>query len=451
MSSTEQTKKRFPGLSLKNSVTLATVLGLALVLLIAGIVGNIMLSSEINTVMDQQLEKRAIARLALLDHKDDGRISVSLLDDTQLDGKTWVFIDGQPLLESDASDSVEASVKQLSRSRRTVYRTVGDGDARLIATPVTDSRGTRRGTMVVAISRAAYHSSERVARLAALLLGFFALLAAAVAVRWSTGRALRPVDEMTAKVARWSDESRGERFDLGEPYDEITQLAATLDGLLERVDEALLRERRLTVEIAHELRSPLAGIRAGAELLRADASGTVRDQTDQIIASADRATRAIATLLSTHAHGDGPTPWCEPHQVLADLIKVSEPAAAERGVTVELEPASSQFEVRVAPDVLAQTLSPLLENMVLHARSLVRPSVRVEGPQLIVHIQDDGAGFGGLDLDEIFETGISAAGSTGLGLPLSRRLAETFGGELRAVRTEVGGAFELIIPGVRVS
>ena len=73
---------------------------------------------------------------------------------------------------------------------------------------------------------------------------------------------------MTEDAASWSEHDLDRRFDLGEPYDELTRLAATLDGLLERIAASLRHEQRFTAELSHELRTPLARIerrgRAGA-------------------------------------------------------------------------------------------------------------------------------------------------------------------------------------------
>ena len=64
----------------------------------------------------------------------------------------------------------------------------------------------------------------------------------------------------------WSEHDPGRRFAAGEPYDEISQLAAMLDGLLDRLAASLRREQRFSAEMSHELRTPLAKIRAEGEL-----------------------------------------------------------------------------------------------------------------------------------------------------------------------------------------
>jgi signal transduction histidine kinase len=87
-----------------------------------------------------------------------------------------------------------------------------------------------------------------------------------VITRWILGKALLPVSRMTENASKWSDSDIDRRFDLGEPYDELTRLGATLDALLDRLASSLRHEQRLTAELSHELRTPLARIAAEAEL-----------------------------------------------------------------------------------------------------------------------------------------------------------------------------------------
>ena len=72
--------------------------------------------------------------------------------------------------------------------------------------------------------------------------------------------------DFNARAEKFLSEHLGGRFEQGAPRDELTALAATLDGLLGRIEAALRHEQRFSAEMAHELRTPLAGVRAEAEL-----------------------------------------------------------------------------------------------------------------------------------------------------------------------------------------
>jgi signal transduction histidine kinase len=83
---------------------------------------------------------------------------------------------------------------------------------------------------------------------------------------WLLGASLRPVVRMTRQAAAWSEQDLDHRFALGPPHDEPTELAATLDGLLDRLAASLRRERRFSAELLHELRTPLFHVLAETEL-----------------------------------------------------------------------------------------------------------------------------------------------------------------------------------------
>src|SRR5207244_1729862 len=77
-----------------------------------------------------------------------------------------------------------------------------------------------------------------------------------IAARWLLAASLRPVVRMTRQAADWSEHDLDHRFALGTPHDELTELAATLDGLLDRLAASLRHQRRFSAELPHELRAP---------------------------------------------------------------------------------------------------------------------------------------------------------------------------------------------------
>src|SRR5439155_26015788 len=105
--------------------------------------------------------------------------------------------------------------------------------------------------------------------------------------------ALRPVARMTEQAASWSEHELDRRFELGQPHDELTQLGATLDGLLDRLAASLRRERRFSAEVSHELRTPLARLIAEAELALRRERSTVeyRAALEFILGSAQQVAR----------------------------------------------------------------------------------------------------------------------------------------------------------------
>src|SRR5437763_1333463 len=92
------------------------------------------------------------------------------------------------------------------------------------------------------------------------------LILVLVIARWLLGASLRPVVRMTRQAAEWSEHDLDHRFALGPPHDELTELSATLDGLLDRLAASLRHERRFSAELSHELRTPLTRVLAESEL-----------------------------------------------------------------------------------------------------------------------------------------------------------------------------------------
>ena len=107
-------------------------------------------------------------------------------------------------------------------------------DLRLFAVPVTQG-ATRAGTVVSAISLEPYEHSASKALTGSLIYAGVAFLLVLIATRVIVNRALRPVARMTAEAADWSEHALDHRFNVGEPRDELTQLAATFDDMLARI------------------------------------------------------------------------------------------------------------------------------------------------------------------------------------------------------------------------
>ena len=100
-----------------------------------------------------------------------------------------------------------------------------------------------------------------------------ATVAIATGAAWMAAtRSLRQVQAMADLADDWREHDVGRRFDPGEGGDEIAHLGRTLDQMLDRIVDSLSAERRLTDEIAHELRTPLAVVLAEADLARQHAT-----------------------------------------------------------------------------------------------------------------------------------------------------------------------------------
>ncbi len=323
--------------------------------------------------------------------------------------------------------------------------------------PIHARNGTQIGTLVTSISLEPYERTEQRALLITILFAVLVVTAMSAATWIVVGRALRPVAQMTTDVANWSAHDLDRRFRVGEPVDELTQLASTFDDLLDRVAAVLRHEKRFSAEISHELRTPLAALAAEAELaLRRERSGSeYRDALTQISRKARELTDILETLLLTAredaSQQDARTDLREP--IEAAVASVSE--LAERcDVSVRLDPPESPVVSAVEAPTVRRLLGPVLENACAYAAKVVTVGLKQQGSEAVVTVTDDGQGIAAEEAEAIFEPGTrgdasrneSAPDGTGLGLSLARRLAQALGGDVTSVASTRGARIEIRLP-----
>jgi signal transduction histidine kinase len=410
------------------------------------VIGNVLLRSGVRAQATSVLRGRAEAQLAALRVTADG-VSVSETpNDEALDRRAWVF-DGTRTLERPAgiSPALDRAAVALAGVSRTRERD-GPSDLRLRATPVVDpATGNRVGAVVVGYSMAALEHLQHEVLLGSLVFAALVLLAGGLAVHGALNGALRPVAQMTAHAEDWGARDLDRRFGLGPPRDELTGLAATLDGLLARIAASRRHEQHFASEVAHELRTPIAGLRGRAELaLQARGAGTEQEREDAlraVIADTARLDQAIDTLLAVARRELDPSSGAvDLAELVSDLddveVRIRRPLASAAG----------------EPEVVRRALAPLVDNARRHARSAVVVEVAGDDSHVRVTVRDDGPGLDPALAERAFEPGVrgvpEAGDGAGLGLPLARRLARSCGGNVTA-GPGPGGCFVLELPAVR--
>jgi signal transduction histidine kinase len=216
---------------------------------------------------------------------------------------------------------------------------------------------------------------------------------------------------------------------------EVRRVGTGLNHLAARIGELLAHERETVADLSHRLRTPLTALRIDTESLHdpgeraqllADVSA-VEGTVSQIIHDARRPAAA------------GDAAVCEAGRVVAERAAFWRPLAedAERLMTIDV--AAGQIPVQVSREDLATCTDILLENVFTHtpdgAGCVIRLSHRQPGGAWLV-VADDGPGFPQADPTE---RGRSSIGSTGLGLDIARRIAESSGGTLMIGRSASGG------------
>ncbi|WP_433242103.1 sensor histidine kinase [Actinomadura nitritigenes] len=286
------------------------------------------------------------------------------------------------------------------------------------------------------------------------------LLAAGVAVlagiaAWVTwrvvGRTLGPVEAIRAQLAEISATDLSRRVPEPPGEDEIAQLARTANATLDRLEAAVGRQRQFASDASHELRTPIAGLRANLE----DASMHPEDNdlpavVEQALHDTDRLESIVTDLLLLARIGTGGTVAQEP-------IDLSALAGAEIGrrtfqVKIEKELAHG-VTVRGVRMQLVRLLGNLLDNAERYADQVIAVEAVRDGGHALLTVTDDGVGIAAADRERVFErftrldTARSrGAGGTGLGLAIAREIAEAHGGTLRVEEDPRGARFALRLP-----
>jgi signal transduction histidine kinase len=432
-------------------LVVVTAVGIAIAALVLAF--NVVLARTLAHDSRDLARTRASAELALLD-TEHGRLVVPESPDQALsDTYLWVFGNGTILEQPRTGSGVLAAAHALTTGPSR-YFDVRGADLRLYAAPVI-SGGRRFGTVVTGVPLAPYQQTQRVALVASVVLGAFLLVVVALAAYWLLGAALRPVTRMTRQAAAWSEHDLDRRFALGDAQDELSELAATLDGLLDRVSASLRREQRFSAELSHELRTPLARVMAESELaLRRDRTPEeYRHALEQITRNAGQLTRTVDALLAAARYEAGlGERTADAHDVAAGAVAACADLAFESGVEFELGAPVPPIRVAVDPDLGERILQPLFDNACRFAARIVSVSIdRVDGVVRYT-VEDDGIGIAEESRERIFEPGVRSGegartnAGAGLGLALARRLARSAHGEIVAVARPGGGRFVITLP-----
>ena len=282
-----------------------------------------------------------------------------------------------------------------------------------------------------------------------LMIGVPILIVVAGAATYVfAGRALRPVEAIRARVASMSEKDLAERVPVPAARDEVGRLAETMNGMIARLEQAQKVQRRFVADASHELRSPLATIGAGLELLQdSDPStvGALRGETRRLGRLVDD------LLLLARADERG----LQPRHDEVDLDEIVE---AERGRPYEdgMRTEVRAEHVRVVGDrsQLVRVLRNLVDNAHRHARSHVLVTLGRDGDRAVLDVADDGPGVPADDRIRIFERFVRlddararADGGSGLGLAIVAEVVAAHDGQVWVDDAPGGGAlFRVRLP-----
>ena len=289
-------------------------------------------------------------------------------------------------------------------------------------------------------------------------VGIFVLLGAA-GTYWITRQGLRPVQHLAHLVREIRAESLNHRLALEGPPDEVKVLADAFDDMLERLEQAFEQQSRFVADAAHELRTPLATLRANLEVVRQDPNATLADYREmgQVLDRAlGRIERLIEDLLLL-AKGEKEMRR-EPVNlgvILTEVVDEMKPLAQAHSVTLRLEVVGELALLADAP-LLFRAVSNLIENGIRYNRpgGSVTVIAYREADDVVIQVKDTGVGISSEDIPHIFErfyrvdrSRARHRGGAGLGLSITARIVQLHGGRIQVESVPgAGSAFTIWLP-----
>jgi heavy metal sensor kinase len=449
--------------SVRLRLTIWYVVLLALILAAFSVGVYVLLRQQLYSNLDDAVESRSNILQGLIRY-DDERPTLSgsvFARDPEADENFVRVFDGSgaltfmnPAFEGDTSIDSD-SIQRALAGRRSVRSVNIEGEpTRLHTRPIRNEEEDVTGVLEVGLRDEDAREPLR-ALLVILAIAYpLTLVGASLGGLFLASRALSPIDSLTRLAHRLSAEDLSQRLNLKLPDDEVGRLARTFDDMLARLEDAFRRQRRFTADASHELRTPLTSIKGQVEvaLERDRDSESYREVLRSVNADTDRMIRLVGSLL-TLARADAGQVALHREDidlggVVANAVDHVRPEAERAGVSLRLDP-GKDVRVKADPDLILQLMLNLLDNAVKYTgdeKGSVAVSWRESGPFAELSVTDDGPGIPEEHLPRIFDrfyrvdkARSRADGGAGLGLSISRWIAEAHGGGIHAESAEGKG------------
>ncbi len=382
--------------------------------------------------------------------------------DDQLASRAQELADEPPsgptidLGQSDVSVVPASDLASLDRPRSyemTVPTTDEPVLARVLATRATEGD--------VIVTGVAFDDQREVLDRLRVLFGLAGVVAVllAGAVGWLVARAaLRPVDRMRIESEAVSASEPGRRLPVAPTHDELAALGHSLNRMLDRLEAAVERERRFVADAGHELRTPLANLKAELDLAlgRARSPSELVDALRSAGEETDRVARLAEDLLLLATADGGRLPMRLEEVEVAGLVRATvesfSGSAATMGIALEVvleAPVDERARIRVDGTRMRQAVGNLVANALRHtpAGGTVTVTTSRAGRSVSIAVADSGEGFPSAFLSHAFDAFARAdaarsrsAGGAGLGLAIVRAIVGAHGGTVEARNRDEGGA-----------
>jgi signal transduction histidine kinase len=314
---------------------------------------------------------------------------------------------------------------------------------------VAESAQTSDGLRIVLVARALIDVLDTTTVITRLLIIGLPLLVAVVALTtwFAVGRALAPVEAIRREVDEISAAQLHRRVPQLKRDDEIGRLAATMNRMLERLENARNSQRRFVSDASHELRSPITTIRQHAEVALAHPDRvTASELAEVVLAEQQRMQRLVEDLLLL-ARADEHVPLAREAVDLDDLA--FEEGHRLRSTTSKRVDTSGVSAARVQgdADALRRMFRNVGENAARHAWSRVDITLVERGGEVALTVDDDGPGIPEAERDRVLQRFVRLdearsrdEGGSGLGLSIVDEVVRAHGGTVSIGQSPLGGA-----------
>jgi signal transduction histidine kinase len=426
------------------------VVGVALLVGAVALVASLreVLTTEVRTAAELRAE-RAVTALdaggapASVVVTDDDDVVIQVLDsDGTVVAASTNATGLPPVADLEAGDEAEITVPF-------------DDDRFLAVSTAADGPG---GPNTVLYAHTLESVSESVRAMTVLLSVGLPLLLVVVGATtwWMVGRALAPVDAVRREVDAISASQLHRRVPEPGSSDEVARLTATMNRMLDRLEQARDRQRRLVSDASHELRSPVAVIRQHAEVALAHPERMTTAALAETVAAEGLRLHQLVDDLLLLARADEGTLQLDRRPLDVDDVVFDE-VHRLRTTTVLHVDASAVSAARAFADPAAtrRIVRNVTDNAVSHARTRIGLSLTETDGVVVLHVDDDGPGIAADDRTRVFDRFVrlddSRArddGGAGLGLAIVTELAAAHGGDVTVADSPLGGArVTLRLPG----
>lgn len=438
--------------------TAAAVLVVAVALILGGLALVLVLRHSLVNNVDATVVQRA-KDIAAQIGSDDIDAAVPTINASAGDGTLVQVVDetGAVVLSSPSLDG-EAAITSTAPAPGDVTKqnlSISANDAETYRV-VSVSVDSNVGPVVVVTAQSLSDVSSTYRTVATLLAvgSPFLLLAVGIATWFAVGRSLAAVDRMRLRVETIEATDLHQRVPVPKAEDEVARLAITMNEMLDRLESSASTQRRFVADASHELRSPLASLRASLDVAsRTSQPGSWDEATLVMSDEVDRMTALVSQLLLL-AKADEDALLMRRVDVDLDDLVGGEARRLRSQTSLQVDVDAPPTRVVGDPDRLAELLRNLTDNAASYARSTIEITLRTTAGTVVLSVDDDGPGIPAKDRVRVTERFVRleehrsrSQGGAGLGLAIVSEIARGHGGTLTVGSSELGGArFVVILP-----